>query len=143
MSIHPKVLFVCVGNGGKSQMAAALAEQHSGGRIQVYSAGTAPGQALNALSVEAIEEVGADMSGNIPKGIDPELLQQVDRTIILGTEAQLELPENARGTIERWETCEPSHQGIGGIERMRLIRDDIDTRVRALLLVLLENPPRI
>ena len=139
MSTRPAVLFVCVSNGGKSQMAAALAAQHAGDRIEIHSAGTKPGTELDAQSVEAISEVGADMSGGTPKGIDPQLLRDVDRTIILGSDAQLELPDGAHGTCERWVTDEPSTRGIEGIERMRLIRDDIDARVRRLLDGLFEN----
>ncbi|SDL95909.1 arsenate-mycothiol transferase [Corynebacterium mycetoides] len=133
MTHTPSVLFVCVSNGGKSQMAAALARKRAGDRLEVHSAGTAPGTTLNAESVEAIAEAGADMSGGRPTAVDPELLRRVDRTIILGTDAQLELPADARGTLERWETDEPSLRGIGGMERMRLLRDDIDARVATLV----------
>ena len=65
--------------------------------------------------------------------MDPELLARVDRVVILGKDAQLELPEGARGTLERWVTDEPSSRGIEGMERMRLVRDDIDARVQSLL----------
>lgn len=133
MTTSPSVLFVCVGNGGKSQMAAALAAKHAGDRLEIHSAGTKPGAKLNAQSVEAIAEVGADMSQGTPKGIDPELLRRVDRTVILGADAELELPEDARGTLERWVTDEPSERGIEGVERMRLVRDDIDARVQQLV----------
>ncbi|QPK83416.1 low molecular weight phosphatase family protein [Corynebacterium qintianiae] len=133
MTANPSVLFVCVGNGGKSQMAAALAAKQAGDRLRVHSAGTKPGTTLNAQSVEAIAEVGADMSQGIPKSVDPELLRRVDRTIIIGADAELELPADARGTLQRWVTDEPSERGIEGMERMRLIRDDIDARVRQLV----------
>ena len=139
MSTHPTVLFVCVGNGGKSQMAAALAAKHAGDRIEIHSAGTRPGTKLNPQSVEVIAEAGVDMSAGHPKGVDPQLLREVDRVIILGGDAQLELPDDAHGTCERWVTDEPSRRGIEGIERMRLVRDDIDTRVRRLVAELLEN----
>ena len=127
------VLFICVGNGGKSQMAAALAEKHAGDQLEIHSAGTKPGSKLNAASVEVIAEAGADMSKGSPKGIDPELLKRVDRVIILGADAQLELPADAQGTLDRWITDEPSERGIEGLERMRLVRDDIDARVQALI----------
>lgn len=133
MRNKPKVLFVCVGNGGKSQMAAALADKHAGEAIEIHSAGTKPATKLNAESVEAISEVGADMSGGRPKAVDPQLLREADRVVILGKDAQLELPADARGTLERWVTDEPSERGIEGMERMRLVRDDIDARVRALI----------
>ncbi|WP_296215611.1 low molecular weight phosphatase family protein [uncultured Corynebacterium sp.] len=133
MSNKPKVLFVCVGNGGKSQMAAALADKHAGEAIEIHSAGTKPATKLNAESVESISEVGADMSDGRPKAVDPQLLREADRVVILGKDAQLELPADARGTLERWVTDEPSERGIEGMERMRLVRDDIDARVRALI----------
>lgn len=137
MSTQPAVLFVCVGNGGKSQMAAALATQHAGEYLEIHSAGTRPGSKLNAQSVEVIAEMGADMSEGLPKGIDLELLRRVDRTVILGADAQLELPADAAGTLERWVTDEPSERGIEGLERMRLVRDDINTRVEKLIAELL------
>ena len=133
MSNKPKVLFVCVGNGGKSQMAAALADKHAGEAIEIHSAGTKPATKLNTESVEAISEVGADMSGGRPKAVDPQLLREADRVVILGKDAQLELPADAQGTLEQWVTDEPSERGIEGMERMRLVRDDIDARVRALI----------
>lgn len=133
MSNKPKVLFVCVGNGGKSQMAAALADKHAGEAIEIHSAGTKPATKLNTESVEAISEVGADMSDGRPKAVDPQLLREADRVVILGKDAQLELPADAQGTLERWVTDEPSERGIEGMERMRLVRDDIDARVRALI----------
>ena len=131
--MKPSVLFVCVGNGGKSQMAAALAEKHAGSQLGIHSAGTKPGTKLNQESVEAIAEAGADMSQGTPKPIDPELLRSVDRVVVLGADAQVEMPDGARGTLERWHTDEPSHRGIEGMERMRLVRDDIDARVRSLI----------
>ena len=135
----PKVLFVCVGNGGKSQMAAVLAEKLAVGRLDIYSAGTKPGTKLNPESVAAIAEVEADMSEGHPKAINPELLREADRVVILGNDAQLELPEDAHGTLERWETDEPSTRGIQGMERMRLIRDDITLRVDKLVGELLKD----
>ncbi|GGC79993.1 low molecular weight phosphatase family protein [Tersicoccus solisilvae] len=127
----PSVLFVCVKNAGKSQMAAALARQHAGDRLRVHSAGTRPGTALNAQSRASVEEVGATMDGEQPKAIDRGLLDTVDRVVVIGTEAVIDHP--GRAPIDVWETDEPSLRGIEGEERMRLIRDDIDRRVRALI----------
>ena len=129
----PSVLFVCVKNGGKSQMAAALARLHAGDSVEVYSAGTRPGAALNEESRASVEEVGGTFDGEQPKPIDPELLRTVDRVILVGGEAEVAPVEGMRGTIETWATDEPSLRGIEGEERMRLVRDDIDARVRALL----------
>lgn len=133
---HPSVLFVCVHNAGKSQMAAALAEKHAGDRLEIHSAGTAPVDTVSAQAVEVIAEVGMDISGESPKPVDPQLLVDVDRVIILGVDAQLEMPRDAQGICQRWVTVEPTElgtDGIGGVKRMRLIRDDIAHRVSGLL----------
>ncbi|WP_416062016.1 low molecular weight phosphatase family protein [Rhodococcus indonesiensis] len=129
----PSVLFVCVKNGGKSQMATALMRKAAGGRIAVHSAGTAPGSALNALSVQVLEEVGAPVDGEYPKPIDPQLLRAVDLVVTLGRDARVDAEY-----VENWDTDEPSERGIDGIERMRLVRDDIAARVDALAARLLD-----
>ena len=126
----PSVLFVCVKNAGKSQMAAGLLRQIAGDTVRVYSAGTSPGAAVNSLSAESLAEVGVDVSAERPKPVDPELVRDVDLVITLGREARV---EPVPGTdFENWDTDEPSERGIDGIERMRLVRDDIAKRVQAL-----------
>lgn len=126
----PSVLFVCVKNGGKSQMAAGLMRKATGDQVQVYSAGTKPGSAVNALSAETLLEVGVDISGQTPTLIDPRLVRDVDLVVTLGNEAKV---DPVAGTdFENWDTDEPSERGIDGIERMRLVRDDIAARVDAL-----------
>ena len=127
----PSVLFVCVRNGGKSQMAAGLMRKAAGDRVEVHSAGTQPGSKINALSAEVLAEVGADMSGETPRPIDPELLRTVDLVVTLGRDAVVEVPSGVE--LRNWDTDEPSERDIEGIERMRLVRDDIDARVHALL----------
>ena len=129
----PSVLFICVKNGGKSQMAAALMRHVAGDAVEVYSAGTQPGVELNALSTEVIAEVGVDMTAESPKPIDPALLQHVDRVIVLGDEAQVTPVAGMTATIETWQLDEPSIRGIDGIDRMRLVRDEIDDRIQRLL----------
>ncbi len=124
------MLFVCVKNGGKSQMAAGLMRKIAGDRVDVYSAGTSPGSALNALSARSLQEVGADITGEYPKPIDPALLREVDLVVTLGREARVDAPPGTR--LENWDTDEPSQRGIEGIERMRLVRDDIAARVQRL-----------
>lgn len=133
--MKPSVVFICVSNGGKSQMAAALAEKHAGNKLDIQSAGTNPGTKLNQESVQAIAEVGADMSGGVPKGVDKQMLL-ADRVVVLGADAQLDMPEGRK--FERWLTDEPSKRGIEGTERMRLVRDDIDQRVQSLVAELLD-----
>lgn len=132
--MKPSVVFICVSNGGKSQMAAALAEKHAGDKLDIQSAGTNPGTKLNHESAQAIAEVGADMSGGVPKGVDKQMLL-ADRVVVLGADAQLDMPEGR--AFERWLTDEPSKRGIEGMERMRLVRDDIDQRVQSLVAELL------
>ncbi|MFR9749686.1 low molecular weight phosphatase family protein [Nocardia sp. 004] len=124
------VLFVCVRNSGKSQMAAALMRAATGSRVSVHSAGTDPGSELNALSMRALGELDIGVGAEHPKPLDPQLLRTVDIVVVLGREAQLDPIEDVR--VLCWDTDEPSHRGIDGIERMRLIRDDIAARVRAL-----------
>lgn len=129
----PSVLFVCVKNGGKSQMAAALMRSIAGTAVDVHSAGTQPGEAVNTLSAEVVAEVGASMDGEVPTAIDPDLLRNVDRVVVLGSEAVVAAVPGMRGSIETWETDEPSVRGIEGLDRMRLIRDDIAARCQMLL----------
>ncbi|MGB6041455.1 MAG: low molecular weight phosphatase family protein, partial [Gordonia sp. (in: high G+C Gram-positive bacteria)] len=86
------VLFVCVKNGGKSQMAEGLMRQLAGDAVEVHSAGTRPGSAVNALSAESLLEVGVDIRDEVPKAIDPELLRRVDLVVTLGREAVVDEP---------------------------------------------------
>jgi arsenate-mycothiol transferase len=127
----PSVLFACVKNGGKSQMAAGLMRKIAGDAVQVHSAGTQPGSDINKLSAESLAEVGVDISDQTPKPIDPQLLRDVDIVVTLGREAHVEPVAGTR--FENWDTDEPSERGIDGIERMRLVRDDIADRVADLL----------
>ncbi len=125
-----KVLFVCVRNGGKSQMAAGLMGKYAGPGLEVDSAGTDPGTKLNRQSVQALEEVGVDLSGQTPKALTPDLIRGADLVVVLGREARVEPVDGT--PVVTWETDEPSLRGIEGMERMRLIRDDITARVKAL-----------
>ena len=86
----PSVLFVCVKNGGKSQMAAGLMSKIAGDTVQVHSAGTRPGTAVNDLSPQALAEVGVDITGNTPTLIDPQLVRNVDVVVTLGREARVD-----------------------------------------------------
>ena len=138
-STRPSVLFVCVKNGGKSQMAAGLMRAAVGDRVEVHSAGTVPGGSLNAQSVESLLEVGVDIRDEHPQPIDPDLLSRVDVVVTLGREARVEHVPGPR--FETWDTDEPSARGIEGMERMRLVRDDITRHVDALVTQLTAEPP--
>lgn len=138
MDQMPSVLFVCVKNGGKSQMAAGLMRELVGDRVRVESAGTRPGMALNDLSVSVLREVGVDISHESPKPVTQELLQAADLVITLGTEAHV---DSVAGTnVQNWDTDEPSERGIEGVDRMRLVRDDIAGRVQQLARDLVVEP---
>lgn len=111
-------------------MAAGLMRQAAGDAVLVHSAGTKPGNAINDLSAQVLTEVGVDISEESPKPIDPQLLRNADVVVTLGREAHVEPIPGTR--FERWDTDEPSDRGIDGIERMRLVRDDIAARVSEL-----------
>ncbi|MPQ96959.1 low molecular weight phosphatase family protein [Modestobacter sp. I12A-02628] len=132
----PRVLFVCVRNAGKSQLASGLMQRTAGGSVAVASAGTSPGSAVNALSAQALAEVGVDITAARPRAVTAGLVADADVVVTLGAEAQLDpavVAAAAPGTrFETWVTDEPSARGIDGLERMRLVRDDIDARVTDL-----------
>ncbi|MCY1222858.1 Arsenate-mycothiol transferase ArsC1 [compost metagenome] len=133
----PGVLFVCSKNGGKSQLAAGLMNQLAAGTVTVHSAGTKPGKSLNPQSVDALAELGIDITGEHPKPVTDDVLDAVDVVIVLGNEAKVEAHAGKR--LEFWDTDEPSERGIEGMERMRLVRDDIRSRVRKLYAELTGN----
>lgn len=130
MPATPSVLFICVKNGGKSQMAAGLLRDLARGTVEVHSAGTKPGNAINALSAESLAELGIDISAETPKAVIQQALQAADVVVTLGSEAKVTAPEGTR--YENWNIDEPSERGIEGMERMRLVRDDIRKRVQVL-----------
>lgn len=126
----PAVLFVCVKNGGKSQMAAALMKLEAGNDITVMSAGTKPGTAINSLSAEVLLDLGIDISSEKPKPLTEGTMRAAGHVVVLGTEAKVPAVDGVE--IEVWETDEPSLRGIEGRARMELLRDDIHTRVKNL-----------
>jgi arsenate-mycothiol transferase len=126
----PSVLFVCVKNGGKSQMAAGLMRAAAGDTVRVDSAGTRPASEINALSAEVLLEVGVDITDQTTRQLTDDMVAAADRVIVLGRDAQV---TSVGGTpVEVWDTDEPSERGIEGAERMRLVRDDISRRVDEL-----------
>jgi len=111
-------------------MAAGLMRKIAGSSVDVQSGGTQPGTEVNKLSADSIAEIGIDLSNETPKPIDPQLVRDVDIVVTLGREAHVEPVTGTR--FENWDTDEPSERGIDGIERMRLIRDDIEARIADL-----------
>jgi arsenate-mycothiol transferase len=125
----PTVLFVCVHNAGKSQMAAALMRAKSGDAVTVLSGGTHPGDELNGPAQIAASELGASMDGEYPKEITDEVFMNADRIVILGNEAKLARVEGMHGTIETWLTPEPGEEVGDKLAQTRIIRDEIARRV--------------
>lgn len=128
----PTVLFVCVHNAGKSQMAAALMRAKAGEEINVLSGGTHPGDALNEPARIAAAELGASMDGEYPKEITYEVFMSVDRIVILGNEAKLTPVDGMRGNIVTWLTPEPGPEVGDKLAQTRIVRDDIARRVENL-----------
>jgi arsenate reductase (thioredoxin) len=127
---RPEVLFVCVHNAGRSQMAAALLAHHAGNRVVVRSAGTAPAGTINSAVVEAMAEIGIDLraSGAHPKRLDAAAVKASDVVITMGCGDECPFYPGKR--YLDWALADPAGQGV---EAVRPIRDEIDRLVRALI----------
>ena len=125
---RPEVLFVCVHNAGRSQMAAGLLAKHAGGRVQVRSAGSAPADEINPSVVEAMAEVGVDLSAEYPKPLTDEVVRASDVVITMGCGDACPIYPGKR--YEDWELEDPAGKTL---EEVRPIRDELDRRVQALL----------
>ena len=128
MSSAPEVLFVCVHNAGRSQMAAALLHHHAAGAVTVRSAGSAPAAEINPAVIEAMAEIGLDLSCEFPKPLTTEGVQSADVVITMGCGDACPVFPGKR--YLDWELEDPAGKTLGQI---RPIRDDINTRVKALL----------
>jgi protein-tyrosine-phosphatase len=131
-SDQPEVLFVCVHNAGRSQMAAGLLKLRSDGRIHVRSAGSAPGEEINPAVIAAMEEIGIDMAQEFPKPLTDEFVQAADVVITMGCGDACPIYPGKR--YEDWELDDPAGQDV---EAVRVIRDQIDQRVQKLMTELL------
>ena len=125
---RPQVLFVCTQNAGRSQMAAGLLALRSGGRIDVRSAGTAPAAALHPVVVEAMAEVGVDLSEADPTPLTNDAVDTADVVVTMGCGDACPVVPGRR--YEDWPLDDPA--GLG-IDAVRPIRDEIERRVRDLL----------
>ena len=128
MTDVPEVLFVCVHNAGRSQMAAALLDHHAKGRVQVRSAGSAPAEQINPAVVAAMAELGIDLSKEFPKPLTDESVCAADVVVTMGCGDACPIYPGKR--YEDWELQDPAGQPV---EVVRRIRDDTDTRVQQLL----------
>jgi arsenate reductase (thioredoxin) len=122
------VLFVCVHNAGRSQMAAALLERHGAGRISVRSAGSEPADQLNPAVVEAMREVGIDLDGRRPRRLADEDVREADVVVTMGCGDACPVYPGKR--YEDWSLGDPSGKSL---EEVRPIRDEIERRVHRLL----------
>lgn len=133
-SPRPTVLFVCVHNAGRSQMAAGLLAKHAGDRIVVRSAGSAPGERINPAAVEAMAEVGVDISQEAPKLLADDAVRAADAVVTMGCGDECPFYPGKR--YEDWELEDPAGKDV---ETVRRIRDEIDSRVKALAAELLNE----
>jgi arsenate reductase (thioredoxin) len=124
----PEVLFVCVHNAGRSQMAAGLLDQLSEGRVQVRTAGSEPADRINPAVVEAMAEVGIDLSKEFPKPLTDEVVRAADAVITMGCGDACPIYPGKR--YEDWELEDPAGKDLATV---RGIRDQISERVRGLL----------
>ena len=124
----PTVLFVCVHNAGRSQMAAGYLAALSGGRVEVLSAGSEPKDQINPVAIAAMAEDGIDIAHNVPKILTTEAVKDSDVVITMGCGDACPIFPGKR--YEDWELADPAGQGI---ESVRPIRDEIRQRIEALL----------
>src|SRR6476659_546270 len=128
----PEVLFVCVHNAGRSQMAAGLVKLRSDGRIHVRSAGSDPTDKINSAVIEAMDEVGVDLREEFPKPLTDEFVKAADAVITMGCGDACPIYPGKR--YEDWELEDPEGKDL---ETVRRIRDEIEGHVRTLLSELL------
>ncbi|MFJ7213546.1 arsenate reductase ArsC [Amycolatopsis sp. NPDC098790] len=128
MTGKPEVLFVCVHNAGRSQMAAALLAHHADGAVDVRSAGSAPADSINPAVREAMAEIGLDLSREVPKKLTTDAVEAADVVITMGCGDACPVFPGKR--YLDWQLEDPAGKGV---EDVRPIRDEIDRRVRELL----------
>jgi len=128
MTERPTVLFVCVHNAGRSQMAAAYLAHLAGGAVEVWSAGSAPADRVNPAAVAAMAEEGIDIASESPKVLTTEAVRQSDVVVTMGCGDTCPIFPGKR--YEDWELDDPAGQGLAAV---RPIRDEIRRRVVALL----------
>jgi arsenate reductase len=137
MTERPSVLFVCVHNAGRSQMAAGFLRTLGGEGVEVRSAGTAPAESINPVVVEAMREVGVDLASQTPRVLESDVVQASDVVVTMGCGD--ECPYFPGTTYLDWDLPDPAGKDLAEV---RSIRDDIRDRVEALLETLPGGPSR-
>jgi len=125
-----KILFVCVENAGRSQMAEAFAKHYGRGKIEAASAGTMPSKEVNPVVIQAMREIGIDISKNQPKLLNTQIAQEADVIIVMGCGAQGICPAPLLTKVVDWELEDPKGKPI---EKVREIRGEIEKRVKKLI----------
>ncbi len=125
-----KVLFVCVENAGRSQMAEAFAKNYGSDRVEFSSAGTMPADKVNPVVVEVMREKGYDLSRNKPKLVTDQMVLEADEIIVMGCSAEGFCPANLLPKVKDWAIEDPKNKPI---EKVREIRDQIEAKVKALI----------
>ncbi|MDE0545215.1 metalloregulator ArsR/SmtB family transcription factor [Microbacterium sp. C7(2022)] len=130
-AVRPEVLFVCVQNAGRSQMAAAMMRHFAGDRVHVRTAGSEPASAVRSVVVSALDEIGVPLGGEFPKPLTDEVVRAADVVVTMGCGDAC--PVYAGKTYLDWPIADPAGLSLPGV---RGIRDDIEARVRGLLATL-------
>jgi protein-tyrosine-phosphatase len=125
-----RILFVCVENAGRSQMAEAFAKAYGEGEVEAASAGTMPAMEVNPTVVQVMKEKGIDLSANKPKLITNRMVQEADTIVVMGCSAEGFCPAPLLNKVLDWGIEEPKGKPI---EKVREIRDEIERKVRTLL----------
>jgi arsenate reductase len=125
-----RVLFVCVENAGRSQMAEAFARKYGGGKVEALSAGTMPAKEVNPVIIQVMQEIGIDLTANRPKAITRQMVQDADMIIVVGCSAEGFCPAPLLSKVVDWQIEDPKDKPI---EKVREIRDELDSRIRKLI----------
>jgi len=125
-----KVLFVCVENAGRSQMAEAFAKAYGKGKVEATSGGTLPAKEVKPIVVQVMREKGIDLSSNKPKLVTRDMVQKADRIIVMGCSAEGFCPAPMLNKVEDWGIEDPKGKPL---EKVREIRDEIERKVKTLI----------
>jgi arsenate reductase len=125
-----RVLFVCVENAGKSQMAEALTRKYSAGKVEALSAGTMPAKEVNPVVIQVMQEKGIDLTAKKPKAITRQMVEEADMIIVMGCSAEGFCPARLLNKVVDWQIEDPKDKPT---EKVREIRDEIESRIRKLI----------
>jgi protein-tyrosine-phosphatase len=125
-----RVLFVCVENAGRSQMAEAFARKYGDGKVEALSAGTMPSKEVNPVVIQVMQEKRVDLTANRPKAITRQMVEEADMIIVMGCSAEGFCPAPLLNKVVDWQIEDPKDKPI---EKVREIRDELESMVRKLI----------